>query len=73
MPGEVIDRPNPEAMPSQVPDEVMDLAVKLERTTLEEDVNTALREFRRAALYIAAGEEKLPTDRYDKRLTRQST
>jgi len=55
MPGEVIDRPNPAPLPSQVPDEVMNLAVKLEKTTLKEDVNEALQQFRRAALYIAAG------------------
>jgi len=59
MPGEVIDRPNPAPLPSQVPDEVMSLAVKLEKTTLKEDVNEALQQFRRAALYIAAGEWKL--------------
>lgn len=55
MPGEVIDRPNPQPMPSQIPDSVLDLAVKLEKTTLPEDVNTSLRAFRRAACYIAAG------------------
>ena len=56
MPGEVIDRPNPEPLPSLLPDEILNLAVKLEKTTLPEDVNKSLQTFRRAALYIAAGE-----------------
>ncbi|KAF2836866.1 putative phosphoketolase [Patellaria atrata CBS 101060] len=54
MPGEVIDRPNPEPLPSQLPDDVLNLAVQLEKTTLPEDVNEALKQFRRAACYIAA-------------------
>ncbi|KAK5146926.1 hypothetical protein LTR04_000942 [Oleoguttula sp. CCFEE 6159] len=54
MPGEVIDRPNPEPLPSNVPDSVRDLAVKLDKLTLPENANASLKEFRRAACYIAA-------------------
>ena len=31
MPGEVIDRPNPQALASHIPDEVLSLSVKLEK------------------------------------------
>ena len=55
MPGEVIDRPNPPAMPSHIPDIVDQLQVKLQRTTLEQPTCDALIKFRRAASYIAAG------------------
>ncbi len=55
MPGEVIDRPNPQPLPSRVPDEVLNLAVKLEKTKLAEEEYMSLQEFRRAANYIAAG------------------
>lgn len=54
MPGEVIDRPNPQPSPSNLPDNVLSLAVKVEKKTLPEDVNSSLKEFRRAACYIAA-------------------
>ncbi|KAL0259774.1 hypothetical protein SLS55_005514 [Diplodia seriata] len=54
MPGEVIDRPNPEPLPSHLPDDVLDLAVKLDNTTLPEPHNAQLHAFRRAAAYIAA-------------------
>ncbi|KAI9823003.1 MAG: hypothetical protein M1832_002657 [Thelocarpon impressellum] len=54
MPGEVIDRPNPQPLPSQVPDEVLSLAVKLEKAKLDEGTARSLQEFRRAANYIAA-------------------
>lgn len=55
MPGEVIDRPNPQPLPSQLPDEVLNLAVKLEKTKLDDDTYQSLTKFRRAANYIAAG------------------
>jgi hypothetical protein len=55
MPGEVIDRPNPPALPSHLPDNVLDLAVKLERKPLDEDVAKSLKDFQSAACYIAAG------------------
>jgi len=55
MPGEIIDRPNPQPLPSHLPEEVLKLAVQVEKKTLPEDVNKSLKAFRRAALYIAAG------------------
>ncbi|KAH7055723.1 putative D-xylulose 5-phosphate/D-fructose 6-phosphate phosphoketolase [Macrophomina phaseolina] len=54
MPGEVIDRPNPEPLPSHLPDDVLSLAVKLDKTTLPEPHNAQFAAFRRAASYIAA-------------------
>ncbi|PYH74431.1 putative phosphoketolase [Aspergillus vadensis CBS 113365] len=54
MPGEVIDRPNPKAEPSHIPDLVNQLQVKLQETSLEESDYNALLKFRRAAAYIAA-------------------
>ena len=55
MPGEVIDRPNPQPLPSNIPDDVLSLAVKLEKTKLDEETYDGLQAFRRAANYIAAG------------------
>jgi len=55
MPGEVIDRPNPQPVASNVPDDVLSLVVKLEKTKLDEGIYTGLQHFRRAANYIAAG------------------
>jgi xylulose-5-phosphate/fructose-6-phosphate phosphoketolase len=55
MPGEVIDRPNPEAMPSSLPDCVNELAVRIEKTALSEADGESIKQFRRAACYIAAG------------------
>ncbi|KAM0281420.1 hypothetical protein ACHAQH_003543 [Verticillium albo-atrum] len=54
MPGEVIDRPNPSALPSQLPDEVLELAVKIQRKPLDEKVAQSLEDFQNAACYIAA-------------------
>ena len=56
MPGEIIDRPNPQPLPSKLPEEVLQLSVKLDKVKLSEDVYKSLTEFRRAANYIAAGE-----------------
>lgn len=56
MPGEVIDRPNPKALPSNIPDAVNELAVKLEKIDISENDLRGLEEFRRASNYIAAGE-----------------
>ena len=39
MPGEVIDRPNPQPAPSQLDESIEKLLVKLEKTTLSSDVN----------------------------------
>lgn len=57
MPGEIIDRPNPPPVPSNLPDSIEQLQVKLQKTTLEQPACDALYKFRRAAAYIAAGRE----------------
>lgn len=54
MPGEVIDRPNPEPAPSNLPDSVYELLVKLPKPTLKDTTNNAIAKYRRAANYIAA-------------------
>ena len=56
MPGEEIDRPNPQPLPSHIDDHVLQLVVRLDKTKLDQPVYTGLQEFRRAANYIAAGE-----------------
>jgi xylulose-5-phosphate/fructose-6-phosphate phosphoketolase len=53
MPGEVIDVPNPQPAPSNVPDYVSDLLVKLEKPALADEANHAIAKYRRAANYIA--------------------
>ncbi|KAK5239082.1 hypothetical protein LTR16_012310, partial [Cryomyces antarcticus] len=68
MPGEVIDRPNPEPLPSNVPDSVRDLAVKLDKLTLPENANASLKEFRRAACYIAADVAFAKTGQHEEQL-----
>ena len=55
MPGEVIDRPNPKALPSLISDNVMELAVKLDKLDISKADLAGLEEFRRASNYIAAG------------------
>jgi xylulose-5-phosphate/fructose-6-phosphate phosphoketolase len=55
MPGEVIDRPNPQPLASQIPSSVLDLSVKLEKISLSDADLKGLEEFRRASNYIAAG------------------
>lgn len=56
MPGQEIDQPNPPALPSQLPESVLDLAVRLDyKNALNEKERSALSKFRRAADYIAAG------------------
>jgi xylulose-5-phosphate/fructose-6-phosphate phosphoketolase len=55
MPGEVIDRPDPRALPSHLPELIDDLMVKLDRVSINKDAQDALCKFRRAANYIAAG------------------
>ena len=60
MPGEEIDRPNPQPLPSHIHDHVLQLAVNLDKAKLDEPTYTGLQEFRRAANYIAAGEALLP-------------
>ena len=67
MPGEVIDRPNPQPVRSNVPDYVGQLLVKLDKPTLSAKTNQALLKFRRAANYIAAAMIFLQDDVYVKR------
>jgi xylulose-5-phosphate/fructose-6-phosphate phosphoketolase len=55
MPGEIIDRPNPEPMPSDLPDLLDALMVRLDYVRLEQKDYDALMAYRRAACYIAAG------------------
>jgi len=55
MPGEVIDRPNPQPLPSHLPDYVENLKIKLNNGPLDQKACDALIKFRRAACYIAAG------------------
>jgi xylulose-5-phosphate/fructose-6-phosphate phosphoketolase len=55
MPGEVIDRPNPQPLASQILNNVLGLAVKLEKVALSDASLKGLEEFRRASNYIAAG------------------
>ncbi len=55
MPGEIIDRPNPQPLASHVPDSVLSLSVELEKTPLNDADLKGLEEFRRASNYIAAG------------------
>jgi len=59
MPGEVIDRPNPQPLASHIPDDVLELGVKLEMVKLSNADLQGLEEFRRASNYIAAG-KRLP-------------
>ena len=67
MPGEVIDRPNPPPVASNVPDHVSELLVKLDKPALSEKDNQALQKFRRAANYIAAAMIFLQDNAYMKR------
>jgi xylulose-5-phosphate/fructose-6-phosphate phosphoketolase len=55
MPGEVIDRPNPQPLASQIPNNVLELSVKLEKVALSDADLKGLEEFHRASNYIAAG------------------
>ncbi|KAL1965413.1 hypothetical protein VTN77DRAFT_5850 [Rasamsonia byssochlamydoides] len=54
MPGEIIDKPNPEPLPSHLPEILDELKVKLDLVALEQSACDALLKFRRAACYIAA-------------------
>ncbi|KAK7214551.1 hypothetical protein V2G26_002554 [Clonostachys chloroleuca] len=53
MPGQFIDRPNPPALPSALPEETLDLAAKIESKPIGEDDLKSLNDFQRAACYIA--------------------
>ena len=67
MPGEIIDIPNPPPAPSNVPDHVSQLLVKLDKPILSEETNQALQKYRRAANYIAAAMIFLQDNAYIKR------
>ncbi|KAJ2903967.1 putative phosphoketolase [Zalerion maritima] len=54
MTGQIIDEPNPPALPSQLDDSILNLAAKVEKAKLGDDDMKSLKEFRRAACYIAA-------------------
>lgn len=62
MPGENIDRPNPQPLPSHIPDLINELEVRLENTRLEQSTCDSLVKFRRAAAYIAAGVQSQLTE-----------
>ncbi|KAG9259041.1 XFP N-terminal domain-containing protein [Emericellopsis atlantica] len=53
MPGEVVDQPNPPALPSHLPDSTLELAVKVDKTLLSKEDAQSLKDFQRAACYIA--------------------
>ena len=55
MPGEVIDRPNPQPLPSHLPDDLERLSIDLHHDPLDQPACNALFKFRKAASYIAAG------------------
>ncbi len=57
MPGQFIDRPNPQPVASSIPDNVSSLIVQLEKTKLDEKTSSGLQHFRRAANYVTAGEK----------------
>ena len=67
MPGQIIDRPNPQPLPSRIPDYVDNLLVKLDRATLSAETSSALEKYRRAANYIAAAMIFLQDNVYSKR------
>jgi xylulose-5-phosphate/fructose-6-phosphate phosphoketolase len=52
---EVIDEPNPRALPSHIPDSADDLSVHLKLEKLPGNELESLRQARKAADYIAAG------------------
>ncbi|CAG8972624.1 hypothetical protein HYALB_00005393 [Hymenoscyphus albidus] len=54
MPGEELDRANPQPLASHIPESVLDLSVKLDKLDINDADLKALDEFRRASNYIAA-------------------
>lgn len=70
MPGQTIDKPNPAAAPSHLPEAIDDLRVRLDKATLDDDARSSLNKFRRAANYIAAGQlcrSNLPEPNHNRR------
>ena len=56
MPGQLLFQPNPPPDPSQLPESILEYGVKLDITkTLTPEELSAIKQFRRAADYIAAG------------------
>ena len=56
MPGQLLFQPNPPPDPSQLPDSLLDYSVKLDLSNvLSPQELAAIKQFRRAADYIAAG------------------
>lgn len=55
MPREIIDLPNPPPLASHLPDDVLKLAVQIDKKPLPDDIQRGVRDFQRAACYIAAG------------------
>ncbi|KAF4967904.1 hypothetical protein FZEAL_10463 [Fusarium zealandicum] len=53
MPGEVIDRPNPAALDSRLPDKTLELVVNPPKVQLDTSVAQSLKDFQQAACYIA--------------------
>jgi hypothetical protein len=57
MPVDVIDRADPPALPSLIPDEILSLRVELETPALDAETGNSIQKFGAAANYIAAGRE----------------
>ena len=56
MPGQLLFQPNPPPDPSQLPESILEYGVKLDlKNVLSNEELTAIKQFRRAADYIAAG------------------
>ena len=56
MPGQLLFQPNPPPDPSQLPESILEYSVKLDLTNvLSNEELSAIKQFRRAADYIAAG------------------
>ncbi|KAH7170095.1 XFP N-terminal domain-containing protein [Dactylonectria macrodidyma] len=53
MPGEVIDKPNPPPLSSQLPDETLYLIPRIPKVHLEDNILQSLHDFQKAACYIA--------------------
>jgi xylulose-5-phosphate/fructose-6-phosphate phosphoketolase len=56
MPGQAIDKPDPQPAASHLPSSVDELLVAVKKSNLSDDDRRALDKFRRTANYIAAGE-----------------
>ena len=67
MPGQILYRPNPRPLPSQIPEYVDHLLVKLDKPSLAAEMNSAMAKYRRAANYITAAMISLQDNVYLKR------